>query len=252
VCTNVCTFLRANVIVTKNNNKGSKMKKILSLIFAIPMMVSAYSLDEMKLVIQDPLMEDILLNSYFSPPYESYEVFDGLYDSCPKVFMREGFKGGEINMLQKDDILLSLSGGKSAIGGLIKNSGGIMSLSENISKNYLELLDMSNRPSGEKFINEQLKLLRESPVGKKLRKKVENVNKEIMSEVKNKDYSRFDFLYCFSVHAYYPIIRHKEKKFEGTLFQIERMMRRDELNNAVSTLDKASKDIEAYNSQLNY
>lgn len=228
------------------------MKKILSLIFAIPMMVSAYSLDEIKLVLQDPLMEDIIVNSYFSPPYESYEVFDGLYHSCPKVLMREGFKDSEINMIFKDDILLSLSGSNSTIGELIKNSGGIMSMSGTISKNYLELLDMSKRPSGKKFIKEQSKLLRESPVWKKIGKKVDEVNKSIMSGVKNKDYSRGDFFYCFSVRNYYPIIRHKEKKFEGTLFEMERMMRRNELNSAVSTLDKASKEIEAYNSQLNY
>lgn len=231
------------------------MKKIIAALLMLPMLANASYSERIynnKVIpfINDEMFHDIVFNEYFAPPYNesSYKIFSYMNDFCSDLYLEYGLTQSHFDTLTKLQVLAAISGKPSEINKLVVNSGGLSTIKPYLNEDLVSILERSQRTLGNEK-NEQLFVsFVKSPMYKKFKAKMDDFTKN----TEGKSNLNTTLKICLSAKQYYPYFIEKESKYNGLLWNINRDMRRTNLNGVMNSLHEANKEAKEALKSLDY
>lgn len=207
--------------------------------------------------LDDEMADDLLMKNYFAPPYEkiSYQRLNDFNDFCSDFSEKVGIRKNDYDLMLKEDLLLSISSQSKdpVILSFINNSGGLIAISKYLNQDLVEILERSQRTSQKDELWQQYEKLRNSPIFKKAEAKFLSVNEKLKQQEPDKaDILNNAFKLCVTIKAIHPIITKQESVYGSPFFELNREMRRSELNGAMKSLNKAVKEADKVKELYNY
>ncbi|EKO3892471.1 hypothetical protein P0F32_003686 [Vibrio metschnikovii] len=151
---------------------------------------------------ESEIFKDLLDKNVFAPPYKDYKLLTKLAEKCSDFFMSDQMADAYLRTLAREEYLGLAAGMDSLLLGLIKNSGGVVAMSDYMTGDVLYLAEVSNREHARKSAEVLFFENTNSPQHKKAENHVKSswLNKDSI-EFKNK--KAHAFLICLRVDAIY-------------------------------------------------
>ncbi|EOG7752148.1 hypothetical protein ACLIOB_002749 [Vibrio cholerae] len=156
------------------------------------------------------ILKDLIDEQTFAPPYETIEPLIGLAKVCKEEFFDEEpvFRTYSQIMAKQDYLATASSASRSVLDGFIHNSGGITSLYDYVSEDFIYLANVRHRTDSKQVASKIYNQFDNSPQVKKAFEKMAALSDEkIASTLSKEEAMNLSITYiCGLTDMYYTVL----------------------------------------------
>ncbi|MBY7924711.1 hypothetical protein KW453_20890 [Vibrio fluvialis] len=135
------------------------------------------------------ILQDLISQNTFAPPYETIEPLIALAKVCKEEFFDEEpvFRTYSQIIAKQDYLATASSARRSILDGFIQNSGGIISLYDYVSEDFIYLVNVRDRTDSKQVASNIYAQFENSPQVKKAFKKMAALSDEKIASTLSKE-----------------------------------------------------------------